>query len=163
MATHNMFQAETLTNRAAVLLEGKIREIGTAQEIFKDPSEYFISFASAENVFSGISKILKEGTSIINIGDGVLIEAVTKKSGKIRLYVRPEDIVLSRHPIISSARNTFKGKIVGVSDLKSLVKLKINVGKEFVVQVTKRSFTEMQLNVGTEVYITLKASSVHVI
>lgn len=163
MATHNMFQAENLTNRAALLLEGKIREIGTTQEIFKDPSEYFISFARTENVFSGISKILKEGTSVINVGDGVLIEAVPKKSGKIRLYVRSEDIVLSRNPIISSARNTFNGRIVGISDLKSLVKLKVNVGKEFVVQVTKRSFTEMQLNVGTEVYITFKASSVHVI
>ncbi|MCP8310980.1 MAG: ABC transporter ATP-binding protein, partial [Candidatus Methylarchaceae archaeon HK02M1] len=34
MATHNIFQAETLANRLAILHEGKIVEVGTAKEVF---------------------------------------------------------------------------------------------------------------------------------
>jgi len=34
------------------------------------------------------------------------------------------------------------------------------VGKLFMVQITKRSFDEMALNLGSEIYITFKASSV---
>jgi len=163
MATHNLFQAETITKRAALLLGGKIVEVGTAQEIFRTPSKHLTSFARLENVFSGTSRILKEGTSLIDVGDGVEIEAALRKSGKVSVFVRPEDIILSRKPISSSARNVFKGRIVEISDLESVVRLRVDAGKQFVVQITKRSFNEMQLNVRSEVFLTFKASSVHVV
>jgi len=163
MATHNLFQAETITKRAALLLGGKIVEVGTAQEIFRIPSKHLASFARLENVFSGVSRSLKEGTSLIDVGDGVEIEAALRKSGKISVFVRPEDIILSRKPISSSARNVFKGRIVEISDLETVVRLRVDAGKQFVVQITKRSFNEMQLNVRSEIFLAFKASSVHVV
>lgn len=163
IATHNMFQAESVTERVALLLGGKIAEIGTVSEIFRKPSRVFTSFARLENVFSGFSRILGEGTSLIDVGCGVYIEAALKKSGKATIYVRPEDVILSKKLITSSARNLFKGKIVEISDIGSVVKLKVDAGKDFVVQITKRSFTEMQFNVGSAVFLTFKASSVHMV
>jgi tungstate transport system ATP-binding protein len=55
----------------------------------------------------------------------------------------------------------FRGSIVEVTDLGSIVKLRIDAGKEFIVQITKRSFVEMKLNLSSKVYLTFKASSVH--
>jgi len=161
MATHNMFQAETLANRAVLLLEGRIEKIGRIQEIFTLSSKTLTKFARLENVFSGVSKISEEGTSIIDIGGGVQIEAAIEKSGNVTVFVKPEDIILSKDLIVSSARNMFKGRIVSVSDLGSIVKLQVDMGKRFIVQITKRSFNEMQLNVGSEVYMAFKASSVY--
>jgi len=163
MATHNMFQAENITKRAALLLGGSITEIGTAHEIFRAPSKHLASFARLENVFSGTSMVLEEGTSLIDIGSGVQIEAALRKRGKVTVFVRPEDIILSRKPINSSARNVFKGRIVGISDLGPVVRLRVDAGKKFVVQITKRSLVEMQLNVDSEVFLTFKASSVHLV
>jgi len=163
MATHNLFQAETLTNRVALLLGGKIAQIGRPHEILRGPSINLASFARLENVFSGNSKILPEGTSVIEVYEGIEIEAAVKKSGKVTVFVRPEDIILSKKIMPSSARNCFKGKIVEISDLGSVVKLKVDAGKEFIVQITKRSFVEMQLNVGSEIFLTFKASSVNVV
>jgi len=37
------------------------------------------------------------------------------------------------------------------------------VGRSFVVQITKRSFVEMGLNLNAEVYLAFKASSVQVL
>jgi molybdopterin-binding protein len=163
MATHNIFQAETLTNRVALLLGGKIAQIGAPQEILRGPSINLASFARLENVFFGNSKILREGTSVIEVDDGVEIEAALKKSGKVTVFVRPQDIILSKKTMSSSARNVFEGKIVEISDFESVVKLRIDAGKEFVAQITKRSFVEMGLNVGSPVFLTFKASSVHLI
>ncbi len=163
MATHNLFQAESLTNRVALLLGGKIAKIGATHEILRGPSMNLASFARLENVFSGNSKILREGTSAIEVDDGLEIEAAIKKSGKVTVFVRPEDIILSKKNMPSSARNVFKGKIVEISDLGSVVKMKVAAGKDFVVQITKRSFVEMQLNVGSAVFLTFKASSVNLI
>jgi tungstate transport system ATP-binding protein len=65
--------------------------------------------------------------------------------------------------LTSSARNTFEGKIVGILDSGSVVRLKIDIGKPLTVQVTKRSFNEMGLNLNAKVYLTFKASSVQLI
>ncbi|MEM3627240.1 MAG: ABC transporter ATP-binding protein [Candidatus Bathyarchaeia archaeon] len=163
MTTHNMLQAENLAQRVAMLNEGKIEAVGTFQEIFGGPLRGIKNFARLENVFHGISRISPEGTSIINVGDGPQIEAAFKRTGYIMFHVPPEDIILSTQPLVSSARNTFKGKIVQISDLGSVVKLKVRAGKDFNVQITKRSFNEMGLNLNAEVYLAFKASSVQII
>ena len=158
-----MFQAESITERVALLLKGKIAETGTASEIFGKPSKSLAGFARLENVFSGISKIREDGTSLIEVGDAVQIEATLKKSGKVTVLVRPEDIIVSRKAVSSSARNVFQGKIIGISDLSSTVKLNVDVGKSFVAQITKRSFSEMRLNLNSKVFLTFKASSVYIV
>jgi molybdate/tungstate transport system ATP-binding protein len=77
--------------------------------------------------------------------------------------VRPEDILVSTNPLQSSARNVFKGRIIGITEVGSIVRLVVDAEKKFSVQITKKSLTEMNLNVGAEVYLTFKASAVHLI
>lgn len=163
MATHNMFQAQQLADRAAVLREGELVGVGKVEEIFGRPSDFLASFARLDNVFSGTSQVGEEGIARIDIGAGLELEAATTKKGKITVFIRPEEIIMSKSPIISSARNTFKGKILQTTDLNRNVQVKVDVGKEFVAIVTKRSFQEMRLNLGSEVYLAFKASLVHVI
>ena len=163
IATQNMAQAEHLSNRVAVLNHGRIDRIGKFHEVFRYPSMFLADFARLENVFSGTSRITEEGTSIVDVGNGVNIVATIEKSGNVTIYVRPEDIILSAQPLVSSARNMLKGKITDISNLGSTVRLKVNAGKDFSVQVTKKSFDEMRLNLDSSVFLAFKASSVQII
>lgn len=163
LATQNMTQAENLASRVAVLNRGRIEGIGGFREVFKSPSKFLADFARLENVFHGVSRITEEGTSIISVGEELDIEAAFRKSGNTTIYVRPEDVILSTQPLISSARNTFSGKIAEITDLGPVVKLKVKAGKDFTVQVTKRSFNEMQLNLDSSVFLAFKASSVQIV
>lgn len=163
MATHNMFQAETLPHRIALMNEGRILEIGEPKEIFGKLSKNLVRFASVDNAFVGSATVTAEGTTLVDIGANVKIEIVGQREGEISVFVNPQDVILSRNALKSSARNIFKGKIVEIQDLDSLVKLKVDIGKPFVVQITKRSFNEMALNLNSEVFVVFKASSVQVI
>jgi molybdopterin-binding protein len=163
MATHNMFQAKTLPHRIALMSEGKITEIGTPAEIFGKLSMNLASFAVVGNTFKGTGKTTSEGTTIVDVGNGIQIEVTALKQGEVSLFVNPQDVLLSKSALKSSARNVFRGRIVEISDLDTLVKLKVDVGKMFTVQITKRSFKEMSLNLNAEVYIAFKASSVQVL
>jgi len=163
IATHNIFQTETLAKRAALLLEGKIVKVGAPQEIFTLPSKLLASYARLENVFSGVSKVTGEGTSLVDVGDGVQIETAFEKTGNTTVFVRPEDIILSLNPIVSSARNSFEGQIVEISDLGAIVKLRVKARRDFTVQITKRSFNDMQLNIDSKVFLAFKASSVQTV
>ena len=163
VATHNMFQVRKIAKKAVLLLNGQIAETGTVEEIFLKPSLAMTDFAGLENVFVGNAKPSGKGTAIIDIGDGLKIEAAIEKNGKVTVYIRPEDIIVSKIPLKSSARNVLKGRIIEVSDYGQVVKLKVDVGKVITSQVTKISFEKMGLNVGTEVFLIFKASSVRVV
>jgi len=163
MATHNMFQAKTLPQRIALMSDGKITEVGTPAEIFGKLSKNLASFAAVDNTFVGTAKITENGTTLVDVGNDVRIEVIAQSSGKVSVFVSPEDIILSKSRFESSARNVFKGRIVEILDLGSVVRLKVDVGKPFTVQITKRSFSDMGLNLNTEVYLAFKASSVQII
>ena len=163
MATHNMFQAKKLPHRIALMDEGKITEIGTPAEVFGKLSKNLASFAAVDNTFTGIANPTEAGTSMVALGNGAQIEITAQRKGATTVFINPQDIILSKTALDSSARNVFKGKITEITDLDSLVKLKVNVGKPFKVQITKRSFSKMGLCLNAEVFITFKASSVQVI
>ena len=160
LATHNMFQAEAISEKVALILEGSVKQTGTNQDIFGKSNKHLTSFARLENVFSGNSKTSKDGTSIIEVDQHLKIEASFNKPGKITVHVRPEDILVSIKPLQSSARNVFEGKIVGITDLGSTVRLTVDAGKKFNVKITKKSLTEMNLTLNCQVFLTFKASSV---
>ena len=163
MATHNIFQAQKIPRRAALILNGRVVEIGLVEEIFLKPSVNLASFARAENIFTGTARIINNGTSLIEVNDKIQIQVAFKKTGKTTIFIRPEDIIVSKNPLESSARNTFKGRITEVSDQGSIVRLKVDAGEIFTTQITKFSFEKMNLNIGSEVFISFKASSVHLI
>ena len=162
LATHNMFQAKILPSRIALINDGKITEVGPPAEIFGKLSKNLASFAAVDNTFIGDAQSTAEGTTIVDIGNGVHVEVTAQRQGKTSIFISPQDIILSKNAIQSSARNLFKGKITESTDYGTLVKLKVDVGRLFAVQITKRSFKEMVLNLDSDVYIAFKASSVNV-
>lgn len=163
LATHNMLEAKTVPHRIALINSGRITEVGSSTDIFGKLSRNLASFAAVDNTFAGIAEITDEGTTIVDIGNGVKIEMVSQSQGEVSVFVSPQDIILSKKPFESSARNVLKGRITQISDLGSLVKLTVDVGKPFTVQITKRSFNEMELNLSAEIFIAFKASSVQAI
>jgi molybdopterin-binding protein len=163
VATHNMFQAKTLPTRIALMNDGRITEVGAPADIFGKLSKNLASFAAVVNTFRGTASVTSEGTTMVDVGSGLQIEVTGQRLGEVSVFVNPQDIILSKSTLESSARNVFKGRIIEISDLGSLVKLKVDVGEAFTVQITKRSFNEMGLNLNAEVCIAFKASSVQVL
>ncbi len=160
MATHNMFQAKTLPHQIALIDNGRITEVGTPTQIFGKLSKNLARFGAIENTFAGTARITDAGTTIVDVGNGVQIESVLDRQGEITVFISPQDIIISKKQVKSSARNVFKGRISQISDSNTFVNLTVDVGKLFVVQITKPSFHEMALNLGDEIFIIFKASNV---
>lgn len=162
--THNQVEALILADRLAVMKDGTIIQTGSPEQVFHKPKDDFVArFVGFENLFEG--KILENhgGVAKIDIG-GVTFEAVTEKVENCVVGVRPDDIIVSKRSFRSSIRNTLKGKLIDFVDMGSLVSLTVNVDTaSFVALITKRSFLEMKLKKGSGVYLSFKASAVHVI
>jgi tungstate transport system ATP-binding protein len=161
LATHDMEIARELSDRVLLLSGGRVVEIGSTRDLMLSQSTEMARFARTENVFTGESKRV-DGVSHINV-DGAIIVGAFSAEGSTTVDVMPEDIIVSRKVMASSARNNLHGKIIGVEELEAIVRLRVDVGVVFTVQITRRSLEEMGLNVGQEVYLTFKASSVRLL
>jgi len=161
MSTHRFEEAISLADRIAVIRNGEILQIGTPEEIFKKPeSEFVAEFIGVENLFAGKSTV-KEGISEIDTNK-IKIYVTVRKEGMVRVVIHPEDVIVSKEKIVTSARNIFKGNITKVTNKGVLVKVVVDVGIPIATLLTRMSFEELNLNINSEVYVSFKASGVHV-
>ena len=63
----------------------------------------------------------------------------------------------------SSARNSFKGKVVGVVTMGSFSHVNMDCGFPLAALVTSRSAEKLGLENGRKVYASVKATAVHVL
>ena len=159
--THDFEEALSLGERVAVLNKGRVVQVGTPDDIMRRPnSEFVAGFALSRNLFTG-EVVGPEDNVTVDIGS-VRIRAETKLRGSVHASIRPEDIFISREPIRSTAGDSFQGKITGVVDKGSMIYVTVDVPPDFTCLVSRQAFGELDLKTGIEVYITIRASAVHV-
>ena len=160
--THDFEEAIALGDRIAVLGEGCIKQVGTPEQIFHQPNSEFVArFGMARNIFAGEVIDRDDDNTIFRTEDAELV-VVTDLRGSLHASVRPEDILISPQLLYSSARNSFAGTITRIADKGSTLYLTVNLPPDFVCLVTRRSFEEMGMAEGQKVYVTFKASAVHI-
>jgi molybdopterin-binding protein len=170
--THDFEEAVALGDRIAVVNEGQVVQVGAPEEIFRKPgSEFVARFVGVRNVFRGELRPGEGGYRVLRL-DGVEIAVVTElvPLGPVYGSIRPEDILISRDALRSSARNSFRGRIVDISDRGTVVYVTVRLpsdcaqGKplDFICVITRRSLEEMELREGLGVYIAFKAAAVHI-
>jgi molybdopterin-binding protein len=159
--THSFDEAFLLGSQMAIMNNGEIVQVGEPSEVFRKPNCKFVAeFLGVTNVFRGES-VIDNGIANISI-DGLKVASATIRDGQAYASIRPEDILVSLKPFESSARNSFKGKIQDISDTGIIVRITVDVGIPLVAAITRRSFLDMGLVRGMEVYLTFKAADVHV-
>jgi molybdopterin-binding protein len=160
--THDQNVAIALANRIAILNTGNIQQTGTVDEIFRKPKSKFVAeFVGVQNLFEGVGRI-KNGITEINVNDVFLYSAYLK-SGKVFVSIRPEDIIVSKKEFKhSSARNQLVGKVVEITDKGSVIKVVVNCGINITAYITREAFYELNINIGSEVFLIFKALNVNV-
>ena len=151
----------SLGERVAVINKGQVVQVGTPDDIMRRPnSESVAGFALSRNLFHG-NAAGAEDDALVDIG-GLRVRAQTALRGAVHVSIRPEDVFISREPIRSTAGDSFRGMITAVVDKGSVAYVAVNVPPQFTCLVSRQSLRELDLSIGIEVYITIRASAVHV-
>ncbi len=100
----------------------------------------------------------------VAVGGVRLIAATgTVANGKCLATVDPENILLAREPLRSSARNCLPGAVTRVEGDASSHLVFVDCGVLAAARLTTAAVRELQLTVGTPVYVIFKASAVHLL
>lgn len=123
--THDQEEALVLSDRIAVMNNGKVEQLGKPSEIYERPRTKFVAdFIGETNLFEGkvsqvsenCIKVVIDDLSEITITDPLLDKLSIKKNANVYVAVRPEKMKL-----VSSA-------IEGMNKIKVTVKEKIYAG-----------------------------------
>ncbi len=167
--THNFSEALALGQRVAVMMEGQVQQVGPPQQVFTAPHDVRIArFVGVETVLPGRVQAQHEGYLQIALDAGWTVAAVGQFEPGRRVYacLRPDQLTVWRvePPRASSARNRCQGTVRRLMPLGAVVKVVVDChGAAVVAHITQPSWSALHLQEGDPVWLTFKASAVHVL
>jgi len=131
--THDQEEALSISDRVAVMHHGTIEQIGTPEEIYRNPSNRFLAaFIGTANQFSGraVDNNTVQGVHY-TFNTTVPADLVGKP---VVVLVRPENIkVFSKQEQIPDGSNLINGEIQTITFMGSVTRLTLNVYGDRVV------------------------------
>ena len=165
--THDMNEALFLGDRVAVLLDGKIHQVGPPDEVFAAPASPDVAaFLGLDTTVAGEVITAENGHVVVTVNDKRVEAVADIDPGRpVMVCLRPEDVTLwdGEDLPASSARNRFSGPITRIIPKGPLIYVEVDCGFKVSAAITRASTREMALEKGKRVTVTFKASAVHLI
>jgi spermidine/putrescine transport system ATP-binding protein len=146
--THDQEEAMTMSNRLAVMRQGKIEQIGEPADVYENPQTEFVAgFLGASNLLDAevkerngaLATVLLEGGTTIRVP----VERVSGTANVVRAGVRPEKIRIQRNGASTDGWNEVSGTLRMVTF--------IGVSHQYSVELpTGKTVTAFEQNLGNE-------------
>src|SRR5580765_5839561 len=95
--THDQIEAMTMGQRIGVLYEGRLRQVGTPEEIYQKPADVHVArFVGTPgmNVLQGGGRGTGEGGRVVEVGSLTIPLELSTYEGELQLGIRPEFVGL---------------------------------------------------------------------
>jgi len=160
--THDQDEALTLADRIGVIMNGKVVQVDTPYKVFNEPvNEEIASFVGVENIIEGKIISSENGVALVEIRNYQIHALSNLTGGEVNVFVRPENIILSKGKLESSARNSISGTITNVTQYGATFRIYMDNGLSALV--TKQAIEELGLKIGENAYASFKATATHLI
>lgn len=161
ISSHNIWQVERLASWIWFLNNGRIELSGSTDQVLHSGDHAFwSSFLGRDNLYSGLI-VRHNGKSFFQIGNNSF-EVVSDIEGRAMASLNPAEVILSKKPIRSSARNVLKGRVKEVLSEGGLYRVTIDAGIPLTAAITRASIQELGIKTNDAIYAIFKASAVRV-
>ncbi len=160
MVTHDQDEALTMSDRIAVMSEGRIMQIGTPMDIYERPTSRFVAdFIGSVNLFDGVVDKVEGGIATVRCdalgGDIRGISRGFVAGEVVTLAIRPERIRLTSSMQGLETEMRFAGKIVDATYIGDKRVFKVQLPDKTVVQVSQPSDGRNELPLQRETSVQL--------
>src|SRR5579871_3813946 len=138
MVTHDQEEALIMADRLVVMSEGRIRQVGTQQDLYERPSERFVAdFVGRSTFIDG--RIDGPGRFVSAGGLSIACDQLANGTGTASLALRPERLALLT-AVSPAMDNSFAGNVEFISYLGSQVDLHVRLSPQerVIVQIQNR-------------------------
>jgi tungstate transport system ATP-binding protein len=166
LVTHDRDEALSLADRIAIVMGGRLRQIGPAADVFAMPADPEVAdFVGVENVLPARVERVTEELTILRVADRTVEVTAEPPAGDDfpLLCVRPDDVVVSRGARETSARNVYEGRVVRLDPIGRRMRVVLDCGFPLIAHVTIQSARELELRVDDVVTASFKATVPHLL
>jgi molybdenum ABC transporter ATP-binding protein len=168
LVTHDRSEALAMGDTVAVVIGGRLRQVGAVSDVFSRPADAEIAASfGIEAVLP--ARVLGSSDGIIQVAvRGVMLDAVEREpmapGAAVYACIRAEDVTLeTQAPGHASARNHLAAQVVSIASEGPIDRVSLDCGFALDALITRRSREELDLAPGTPVTVAIKATSIHLI
>ncbi len=163
--SHNLEETFSVADRAAILYQGCLQQVGAMNELLRWPQNEFVArFMRCRNIFSGQVLIQEPDSSNtrVRIG-GVDLLVPGKHEGRIKFIIRPESILLSTESKSGFINNKLQVKLIRSRDFGNYVQVELKGPLDLTVHLSHAAFAELKAKSQTDLTAVLPAGNIHVL
>jgi ABC-type sugar transport system ATPase subunit len=156
--THDLIETEEMAERLAIINMGHVEQIGTPEEVFFYPrSDIVADLIGTPNILN-CDNVKTIGHGLVEALCGGISIILPLQADKIkRIAVFPRDIYIYTSKPPGPELNRFQGVVTDIQPFSSLIRLKVQVGKnQLLAELPQDIFEEMDIKTGQEVFLIIK-------
>ena len=157
LVTHDPLDAMVLADSLVVVEQGRVVQVGPPAEVARAPRTEYVAHLVGLNLYRGNAA----GGRVNLHGGGELTSAGTC-DGPVFVSLRPSAVGLHRTPPEGSARNTWPGRVARMEQHGDTVRIEVEGAPRVLADVTPAAVAELDLSVGAPVWVSVKATELHV-
>jgi tungstate transport system ATP-binding protein len=167
MVTHDQSEALRMSDRIAVMHDGGIVQVGVPALVMNNPvNEFVANFVGMDSILEGNVIRVVDGMATVLVSGREIDAFGSADSGDcVYCCIRPENVTieLTDPDDLTSARNAFPAVIRDISSIGPFLKVALDCGFSLTAFVTREAFAVLDLKEGKKVYVSFKATAVHLI
>jgi ABC-type Fe3+/spermidine/putrescine transport system ATPase subunit len=163
--SHNLEEAFSVADRAAILYQGAIQQVGSLDELLRRPNTEFVArFMRCENIYCGELISSSAHSCLARVNGSIEVQVPGRHQGKIKFVIRPENVLVSP-PTHHHRRgeNEFAANLVRWRDCGGYIRLELDGPLNVVAHITQATFAMLKADCNESVNIALPLSSIHVL
>ncbi len=163
--THDQEEALTMSDRIAVMSNGRVEQVGPPKEIYEEPATAYVAdFLGISNLMDAIAKGKGEGGCTIAVGEFALIagQGDADTTGPAKITIRPERVLLE--PPGTTGPNQLPGMVERVVYVGSILQVLVHLASGQTLQAwVQNQGTELEFRQGTAVSVHLPREALRVL
>jgi len=156
VVTHDFLDTAALADRIAVLVEGRVVQSGTAEELIARPANAFVAELAGGNLVHGTAHLRRDGLTEVVLESGQVVVSTDIAFGPVGVVIHPWEISVARAEPEDSAQNHIRAPIESIVPIGNRRRVRIG---PVTAEITAASADELGLVESEVVVATFKATA----
>jgi len=158
--THDQEEAMALSDRVAIMNQGRIEQVGTPEEIYEQPQTRFVAnFIGLSNFIEGtVISMDERGRAVLSL-DGLELcvpaPPEARRGQKLLVFIRPNEVQLLTSDY-GGGENTFEGVIKKMTYLGDKIDYRISLGGLLELRVQTGGMQRFERGERVKVYLPIE-------
>ncbi len=160
LVTHDFQDAAALAGEIGVIVDGRLRQLASPQELVSRPVDSFVASFTGANLMHGTARPLDDDLTGIRLDTGETVYSTDAAEGSVGVVVYPWDVSVARLPGEDSAMNAIRGEVGTLVEIGNRVRVSIG---PITAEVATVSARRLELERGGTAFATFKATATRLV